>query len=451
MSDQGRPLHKLASIAATLEASLDQGPVASRVGRASLRERIDAVDLHRGGLSLSQSIERLASWLGQWGLRTGHRRFFGYPNPSSSMESVAGDALAALFDAQCALWDSAPAAVEIERTVLDALAARAGWSMESRSFTTGASESLTSALTAALLRRAPMAAQDGLFALGARPRVYASRQAHRSLHKSARMLGWGERAVVEIAAPPPTYAMDIAALERAIQSDLDAGFAPLAVVATAGSTVCGAIDPLPAIAELCAKHGLFFYCDAALAGGAVTSEAWRGLLAGIERADAIAWDAHKFPGLALGTGMLWMRDAALVRAAFDVDATYVAAGSEHPYASSAQWSRRAIGLKVWLSLATDGIDGWGRAFEQRMRLGERLRREARARGWTVHNDSALFIVCLRREGEDERALKARVHALAQQHAWVDLARTSDGVAVIRAAISSSRTTEQDVDALVSAL
>jgi glutamate/tyrosine decarboxylase-like PLP-dependent enzyme len=447
---------QLAKIDRAIERALGDGPAATRIGAAELRSRVEATDLRAGGLALPAATEALVSLLACAGLRTGSERFFGYPNPSSDRVSMIADALAARFDAQCALQSSAPAAVELERAALSALAERAGWSMECSMFTTGASESLTTALVAAMACVEPRTMRDGVFALGARPRVYASVEAHRSLQKSTRIVGWGDGAVVEVAAVAPSYAMSVDALVEAITRDRAAGHRPVAVVATVGSTVTGAIDPLDEIATVCAREGLFLYCDAAYGAAAALSDEGRAWVRGIERADAIAWDAHKFPGLALGTGMLWLRERAWATAAFDVDATYVPtlvpSGPAHPYASSMQWSRRAAGLKVWLSLAVDGALGWARAFDERVRLGCILRDGMLAHGWTLRNESPLPVVCATRDGWDYGAYRALAKRLLRERGvWVDVAHTSDGATVFRAAISSSRSTEASVRALLDAL
>jgi glutamate/tyrosine decarboxylase-like PLP-dependent enzyme len=378
----------------------------------------------------------------------------GYPNAASLFVSVVGDALAARFDAQCAVWDAAPAAAELERACLAAIAERARWSMGASTFTTGASESITTALIAAGVRAEPRTVREGVFAFGARPKVYASREVHRSLRKSARIVGWGDGAVVEIDSEPPSYAMSLTALSRAIERDRRAGERPIAVVATIGSTVTGAIDPIESLAELCACEGLALICDGAFGAAAALSEQTRAWVKGIERADAIVWDAHKFPGVSLGTGMLWLREAAWARAAFEVEASYVPARRAHPYATTMQWSRRATGLKVWLSLAVEGLDGWARRFESRVALGERLRRAVIERGWTVRNRTPLPVLCMQRTDGTmgDRAYAKIARALLNEHGtWVDVAKTSDGATVLRAAIASERTSERTVDALAQAL
>lgn len=452
--ERTRVWRRLSAIDAELERSLRDSPAASRTKERLVRDQLRAVELVRGSRSLEDALVQLSSWLSQWGLRTGHPRFFGYPNASSLLVSAVGDALAARFDAQCALWDSAPAAVELERQCLAAIADRAGWPLAPSTFTMGASESITTALVAAGVRAEPRVVAEGVFAFGAQPKVYCSREAHRSLVKSSRIVGWGDRAVVEVKSEAPSYAMSLPALEEAIERDRRSGARPIAVVATVGSTVTGAIDPIDDIARVCEREGLFLLCDGAWGAAAALSDRSRGWVRGIERADAIVWDAHKFPGVSLGTGMLWLRDEAWARAAFDVEATYVPQRRASAYATTMQWSRRATGLKVWLSLAVEGLDGWARAFDARVALGERLRSGVIERGWSVRNGTPLPVVCMQMHkwgaGDPRYAKLAR--ALLHEHgAWVDVATTSDGATVIRAAVSSARTTESDVDALVRAL
>jgi aromatic-L-amino-acid decarboxylase len=446
---------QLARIDERLLEALDRGRAFDRSSLDAVRAAVSRVDLVHGGRSLGDATELAARWLAAWGLRTGSAKHLGYPNPSSLPSSVAGDALAAIFDPQCALWESAPAALAMERAALSTLSDAAGFAMDADacSFTTGASESLSIALAAAMVWAAPESASEGVFALGGRPKVYASREAHRSLLKCVRMLGWGERAVRECEAPGPTYALDCDAVARAIADDRSRGERPLAIVATAGTTVAGAIDPFGPLAALCEREGLWLHVDAAWAGGAALDSVARGWLDGIERARSIAWDAHKFPGLSLGSGMLFMRDAAVLAALFGVEAEYVASSRSigQPYARSPQWSRRAIGAKVWLSLATEGVEGWARQFAQRAALGARLRDALRGEGWTLANSTPLPVVCARRDSLDRRALGALVRRAAREGVFVDVVTMTDGHPAIRAAIVSSRTTEAIVDQLVSAL
>lgn len=459
MSDEARArasiFARLAKIDAAFTESLADGRSFDRVGVDDVIDRVASVDLRRGGASLVEVIELASKWLSAWGLRSGSAKHFGYPNPSSLASSIAGDALAAIFDAQCALWESAPAALAMERAALSALSDASGFAMDpdASSFTTGASESLMIALACALVWKQPAVVRDGVFALGGRPKVYASREAHRSLSKCVRALGWGDGSLVECAAPAPTYSMRCEDVEAAIARDRAGGACPLVIVATAGTTTAGAIDPIASLANLAEREGLWLHVDAAWAGGAALDARGRAWLAGVDRARSIAWDAHKFPGLSLGTGMLWTRDPVALASTFGVDAEYVARsrGRGQPYARSLQWSRRAMGAKVWLSLASEGVEGWAREFARRVTLGDRLRGALLDGGWTLANDTPLPVVCARRNTLDRKGLSALAKLAARDGAFIDVVTMTDGHPAIRAAVVSSRTREEDVDRLARSL
>ena len=154
--------------------------------------------------------------------------------------------------------------------------------------------------------------------------------------------------------------MDARALAEQIRADRARGFAPLLVVGTAGTTNAGTIDPLPELADICAGEGLWFHVDAAWGGAAAMSDRLRPLLDGIERADSVTWDAHKWLSVPVSAGMFFCRNRAAVEAAFTVDAAYVPpkrdAQARDGLSTSLQWSRRFIGLKVFMVLAENGIE-----------------------------------------------------------------------------------------------
>jgi aromatic-L-amino-acid decarboxylase len=430
------------------------GPIAIRVGAAAARVTVGRVDLLRGGGDPARTLALLAGWLSRGGLRTASPRYFGYPGSSADGLSVAGDALAAALDVQLALRDTAPIAYELERAALGALAIGCGFSgdPEGSHFTTGASEGLSTALGCALLRACPEARSAGVFALGGAPRVYASHEAHRSLVKCARAAGWGDESVVQVRSNAGRMIPE--ALAERVARDRAEGRRPVAIVATVGSTVTGAADPIADIADIAGREGLWLHVDAAWAGGFALCARGRGLFVGVARADSVAWDASKFPGMAVGTGMLWTADGAWTRALYEVEGEYVPPGGGHLFARSAPWSRRAIGLKVFLSLAVHGVEGWAREASRWMGLGDRLRSGLLARGWTVENDSELPVVCVRHPAlQDERGAYGRLvrRVLREHDCWVTAVPMADGAAALRAAIASSRTDEPAVDALLAAL
>ena len=231
------------------------------------------------------------------------------------------------------------------------------------------------------------------------------------------------------------------------------------VVATAGTTALGAIDPLEALADTCAAEGLWLHVDAAWGGIALLSERLRPALVGIERAHSVSWDAHKTMPVPVGAGMIFLRGpdgARAAEAAFDVSTDYVpdsVAGTVDQYRRSLQWSRRFIGLKVFLLLAEHGAAGMARLVDHQAEMGDALRAALCAHGWLVVNDSRLPLVCfthptLLPAGRQVPRVLARV--LADGAAWISQVRVG-GARYLRACITNHRSQPEDIDALIRAL
>jgi aromatic-L-amino-acid/L-tryptophan decarboxylase len=226
------------------------------------------------------------------------------------------------------------------------------------------------------------------------------------------------------------------------------------VVATAGTTAGGIVDPIPAIADVCEELGLDLHVDAAWAGGAALSERLRPVLDGIERADSVTVDAHKWLSAPMGAGVFLTRHPRDLTSTFSVAAGYMpSAEATDPYLTSAQWSRRFIGLKVFMSLAAAGRAGYAAQIERDCRLGDLLRDRLRDGGWRLVNETPLPVVCfVPPESPADAAGLARIVAAVEGsgEAWISVA-VLDGRPALRACIISHRTSEADVDALVDSL
>jgi aromatic-L-amino-acid/L-tryptophan decarboxylase len=250
--------------------------------------------------------------------------------------------------------------------------------------------------------------------------------------------------------------LSMADLQRQIAADRRAGHVPFMVVGTAGTTGGGAIDPLPAMAALAAAEGLWFHVDAAWGGAAVLSDRLRPALAGIERADSITCDAHKWLSITVGAGMLLVRDREAMEQAFAVETAYVPPqardGRVYPFVTSLQWSRRFIGLRLFLVLAAHGFEGIARRIDHQARVADRLRELLVGRGFTILNDTPLPLVCFSHPRLPDAAAHERVadRLRLDQKAWISrvlLGRTP----ALRACITSYETTPADMDALVDAV
>lgn len=265
------------------------------------------------------------------------------------------------------------------------------------------------------------------------------------------MAGLGADAVRLVAADDGLR-MSGAALAAAIEHDTESN--PVLVVATAGTTAQGAIDDLPGIAKVGAAHGAHVHVDAAWAGAALLHPDHRSLFAGIEQADSVTIDPHKWLSVPMGAGLFLARDWAPLRTVFAVSTNYMPSASlEHhdPYIHSVQWSRRFIGAKLFTALATLGLPGYRALIDRSIGLADRLRVGLRRDGWLIVNDGRLPIVgFVPADGNDAAVTMIEAAVVASGAAWISSVKVS-GRLVLRACITSFETDEGDVDALLVAL
>jgi aromatic-L-amino-acid/L-tryptophan decarboxylase len=402
---------------------------------------------------LGELVEAAGAQLREGIVHTSHPRYFGLFNPAPTFAGVLADALVATFNPQLAATSHAPAAVAIERRVLSFLGDCLGLPDATGTFTSGGAEANLTGLLLALERHFPEATEHGLAAVGERPTFYVSGEAHDSFVKAARITGLGQRAARSVPVGDDLR-LDVEALRSAVERDRAAGERPFLVVATAGTTAGGIVDPIAAIAEVCEEHGLHLHVDAAWAGSVALSERLRPVLRGIERADSVTVDAHKWLSAPMGAGIFLTRHGRDLTSTFRVAAGYMpSAESTDPYLTSAQWSRRFIGLKVFMSLAAAGRAGYTAQIERDCRLGDRLRERLRERGWQIVNETPLPVVCFvpgDRAADADELGRIAAAVEASGDAWISVARL-DGHPALRACVISHRTTEADLDALCDSL
>lgn len=411
-----------------------------------------------GPVALEAIARDVEDLLAHGAVQSSHPRYFGLFNPTVRAAGVIADAIAALYNPQVAAWWHAPAAAELERVALAWFVRRTGLDPEDATamFTSGGSEANHMAVLVALTRRLESFAHAGARAAAGAPVFYASDQAHDSLVKIAHACGLGREALRRIASDP-RQRLDVDQLRAQIALDRAAGCAPFLVVATAGTTASGAIDPLGAIADVCDAESLSLHVDAAWGGAALLTDQLAHHLAGIARADSITWDAHKTLPVPMGAGMFIARGRAATEAAFQVHTAYVPdgePGTSDLYQHSLQWSRRFIGLKVFMTLAELGERGIAALVDRQAARAALLRAELAAAGWSIENDSPLPVVCfshptLGPAGERVAALVQAVVARGQ--VWLSEVRYANGHHVVRACITNVDTTDADVHALIAEL
>ena len=378
-------------------------------------------------------------------------RYFGLFNPGANFPSQCADRIASVFNPQLASSASSPVPVALEGHLIRAVARRAGFGAEATGhFATGGSEANYTALVCALTAAHPRFAQEGARAFAGPPTFYTSRECHIAWLKVAHQAGVG-RGALRLVATDGTGRMDPRALAQAIHADRAAGDVPIMLVATAGTTGAGMIDPLEACADIARREGLWYHIDAAWGGAAIASERMRGLLAGIERADSITIDAHKWLATTMGCAMYITARGPILSEAFHASTSFMPssfAGID-PYLNSVQWSRRFLGLRLFLSLGAAGWAGLGAHLERSVAVVEQVRERLTALGWTVANDSPLAVLdVLPPQPREVRALVRRV--VESGRAWVAPA-TFEGRDVVRICATHGETSQADIEELVAAL
>lgn len=440
---------ELLETVAKIESDIAKGPIVPTVTAAEIRQHLASYDFSapRPLNDVCADAERM---LRSWQVQVTHPRYLGLFNPSVTPASVIGDTLAAMYNPQLASWRTSPAANEIERHTLGWLAAKFGLPAgASATFTSGGAEGNLSAVIVALTRAFPEYGAGGLRTLPATPALYVTGEAHHSFIKSAHITGLGRRAVRTVSTGPHGK-MDITDLEHRVKADRENGMAPFMVIASCGTTAAGIIDPLPEVARFCRSENLWLHVDAAWGGAAILSPRLRPHLAGIESADSITCDAHKWFSVPMGAGMFFCRQPDALRAAFHTDASFMPGKPSDPlpdlYTISAQWSRRFIGLKLFLALAHYGESGYARMIDHQTEMGDLLRNLLGRAGWRIVNDTPLPLICFTRDGLDTAAFLSALYQ--RQIAWMSEVHFGAGAPVLRACITSYRTTERDIEWIV---
>lgn len=381
-----------------------------------------------------------------------HPRYFGLFNPAPTFPAQCADRIAAAFNPQLAASATSPVAVDIEAHVIRAVAQRAGLPSEAGGhFTTGGAEANYTALICALTRACSDFATKGARAFSGPPVFYISKEAHLAWLKIAHQAGIG-RSAVRLVATDGFGCMNPDALTDAMHADRARGSIPVMIAATAGTTNAGMIDPLAECAQIARMAGVWYHIDAAWGGALIASDRLCSVLTGIERADSLTIDAHKWFATTMGCGMFITRHPQVLSRSFQVSASYMPSNvpSLDPYVTSVQWSRRFLGLRLFLSLAAAGWSGYGEHVERSIELIDALKEALVACGWSIANNSFLAVLCIESPPAygQVRSIVSRV--LASGRAWVSTAMF-EGREIIRACATNGETTVDDVTELVNAL
>ena len=379
---------------------------------------------------------------------------------NASLESVLGDMASSGLGALGITWQSAPALTEMEEVVTDWMRQLCGLS---DSWHGAIHDTASTACLVAMLvarERATDLSENrgGLQAEPAPLVVYASTQAHSSVPKAVLLAGFGRDNLRLVPVDPVTYAMDPIALRAHMAEDVAAGRRPVAVVASLGTTATTAFDPVEQIVDIAAEHGAWVHVDAAMAGSAMLLPECRNLFAGVEAADSLGWNPHKWMGTILDCSLLYVRDVQLLVRVLSTNPSYLRSASDGEVTQFKDWGiplgRRFRAMKLWFHLRLAGAESIRARLRRDLAHAQWLAGEvAREPGWEVCAPVALQTVCVRHvpPDMDDAALDEHQQAWAERlnatgRAFVTPAMI-EGRWMVRLSIGAEPTERADVETL----
>jgi len=450
--------HQLIDLIADYRQTIAERPVMAQVEPGYLKAALPVAAPHQGEpfeAILDDFNKLVMPGLSHWQ----HPDFYGYFPSNGTLSSVLGDFLSTGLGVLGLSWQSSPALSELEETTLDWLRQLLGLSTQwSGVIQDTASTSTLVALICARERASDFALTRG--GLQGQPKpliVYASAHAHSSVDKAALLAGFG-RENIRLIATDEQFAMQPAALQAAIEADLAAGNQPCAVVATTGTTTTTALDPLAAIGAISQAHQLWLHVDSAMAGSAMILPECRWMWDGIELADSVVVNAHKWLGVAFDCSIYYVRDPQHLIRVMSTNPSYLQSAVDGEVKNLRDWGiplgRRFRALKLWLMLRSEGVE----ALQQRLRRDLDNARwlaaqvEA-AEDWQVLAPVQLQTLCILHcpNGLEGAALDAHTRAWADRLNGSGLAyvtpATLEGQWMVRVSVGALPTEREHVERL----
>ncbi|MFX0113176.1 MAG: pyridoxal phosphate-dependent decarboxylase family protein [Candidatus Hodarchaeota archaeon] len=441
--------------------TVHQSQVASELNPEKIRFLLNSMQF-TDSLAPKDAVDFVVQGLWDHQVHTPHPCYFGLFNPAPTTMGIAADTLAAAFNPQLAAWSHSPFANEVEQHLIRIFGSQFGYDVTTTAgtFTSGGTEANLTALLTALSETFPEFAERGVRGLVGQPTLYTSAECHHSIIRAARTCGLGSDAV-RLIPIDQSLQMDVKMLREQIASDSNAGYTPFLIVATAGTTNAGMVDPIARLADVASSANVWLHVDAAWGGAAVFVPELRSALEGIERADSITFDAHKWLSVPMGAGLYVTRHPDILRRTFSISTGYMPTDAHglnviDPYMHSIQWSRRFIGLKIFLSLAVVGWDGYRAVIKHQVSMGDLLRRKLEEDGWRIVNKTKLPVVCFINDQDRDREPSRFIETVAKKvvssgKAWISTTYLNKDVAVLRACITNYRTESEHISALTTIL
>ncbi|HKA89408.1 MAG TPA: pyridoxal-dependent decarboxylase [Haliangiales bacterium] len=452
--------HLLVDWVAEYRTGLAARPVMSPVRPGAIKARFPVEPPRRGtGLSgIVDALERdVLPGITHWN----HPSFFAYFPSNTTYASILADIVASGLGVQGMSWQTSPAATEVEEVVMDWLRRMVGLS---GAWTGVIHDTASTATLCALLcarEKASGFAQEagGLQADGPPLIVYASREGHSSIEKAALLAGFG-RAHLRLIDTDEDHALRLPLLADAVAADVAAGRRPAAVVAAVGTTGTTAIDPVAGIAALAEKHGMWLHVDAAMAGTAMIVPECRWMWEGVERADSVVFNPHKWMGVGFDLSAYYVRDPDLLVRVMSTNPTYLRTDQDGAVKNFRDWhiqlGRRFRALKLWFLLLDVGVEGLQARVRRDLAHAAWLKAEVDAApDWERLAPVPLQTVCMRhapaRLRGDEAALAEHNRAIARRindggKAYL-ISAMLKGKQAIRVSIGAEGTERRHVEAL----
>lgn len=381
--------------------------------------------------------------------------FFAYFPANSSPPSVLAEMLTAALGAQCMIWETSPAAAELEERMMEWLRHMTGLppSFEGVIQDSASSATLAALITARERVTGYRSNSEGLNETG-RLRIYASTQAHSSVEKGAGVAGFGRENVVRIAVRKD-YSIDTDALRKAIEADLSAGYIPCCVVATLGTTGTTAIDDLQAVGEICREKNIWLHVDAALGGTALLLPEMRWMADGIENVDSFVFNPHKWMFTNFDCSAYFVRDAASLIRTFEILPEYLKTRTRGMVNDYRDWGiplgRRFRALKLWAVIRSYGVEGLQDKIREHIRLAKMLAGLIEAeRDFSLMAPVPLNTVCFRYHPKGITDSEANMMNEKLNHALNDTGKLYlthtriDGKYVLRMVTAQTNVTEKHV-------
>jgi aromatic-L-amino-acid decarboxylase len=456
--------HELVDWIADYRERIGEFPVMSRVQPGECAAQLPTEPPQTGGdlAGIAADLDRIVMpGITHWN----HPGFLAYFPSNSDLSSVLADLVGSGLGVQGMSWLTSPAATEIEDVVMDWLRQMVGLP---GTFTgvieDTASTSTFTALLCARERTSQFSQNRGGLQAEASPLVvYASDQAHSSIPKAALLAGFGSENL-RLIETDLEHALRLDLLQQAVEEDLAAGRRPCAVVAAVGTTATTALDPVPGIAELCARHGMWLHVDAALAGSAMICPEYRWMWEGVQRADSVVFNPHKWMGTGFDLSAYYVRDPEHLVRVMSTDPSYLRTAHDDVVRNLRDWGiplgRRFRALKLWFLLREHGVEG----------LQTRIRRDIGNAAWLAEQAGAapewellapapLQTVCLRHVppgiAGDEKALAAHNAAVVERinadGRFYYGTAVLKGMLIQRVSVGAQPTERADVEAFWAAL